>query len=1006
MTSYASVDGRLWRFPKDFVDICLIRSYYIPLVCGENKGESLPMTLNDILKIFFGSKNERDINKLRPIVDKVNSYGDEYSQFTDLQLQAKTVEFKQRLAKGETLDDILPEAFATVREAAWRVIGERPFDVQVMGGIVLHLGRIAEMRTGEGKTLTSTMPIYLNALAGKGVHVVTVNDYLAKRDREWMGPIHEFLGLSVGCIQSNMPTEFKKAAYACDITYGTNNEFGFDYLRDNMEIDIRDKRQRGHHYAIVDEVDSVLIDEARTPLIISGPSEESTEKYYKINKIIPFLNKETEFVIDEKAHTVVLTEAGNKHIEQLLGIDNLYSNQNVGLVHHIHQALRAHHLYKIDVHYIVKDGEVIIVDEFTGRLMPGRRFSEGLHQALEAKEGVRIANENQTLATITFQNYFRLYAKLAGMTGTADTEASEFHQIYKLGVNVIPTNRPMIRKDHPDKIYRTEREKYDAIVNEIAEIHAKGQPVLVGTISIEKSELISKALRKRNIPHNVLNAKFHEKEASIIKQAGRPGQVTIATNMAGRGTDIILGGYPEYKDHLIIHSKNETQEFTKLLQMIIQNRFEEAETFAAGLGENDKEEAYILLAKKALKNFDFERAQKYHDALTLNSNRTKIEKLIKEAQEWKSNHDLVLERGGLFVLGTERHESRRIDNQLRGRAGRQGDPGASCFFISLEDDLMRLFGSERISNVMLSLGMKEGENIQHPWISKSIENAQKKVEERNFLIRKHLLEYDNVMNDQRTFIYKKRDQILLGENLRDDVLDALFDTVEFQLEKYVNIKQSPSLWDLSSFISYLKESFHANISEHDQGGRTFIKKEDAVNHFISLVKEAYEEKERRIGSENMRQLERYIFLQVIDSHWKDHLYAMDTLKEGVGLRGYGQRDPLMEYKFEGFNYFKAMLDNIKKEVSEFIMKMELVEDETPSMRQVMPRNMNIQHQEFDIFSSTRQTKGRQALSPQQGPEEGSRTARSQVVSGEKIGRNEPCPCGSGKKYKPCHGRSA
>ena len=965
------------------------------------------MVLNDILKIFFGSKNERDIEATKPFVNSVNLYSEQYSKLTDVQLEAKTAEFKIRYTKGETLDDLLPEAFATIREAAWRVIGERPFDVQVMGGVALHQGKIAEMRTGEGKTLTSTMPIYLNALADKGVHVVTVNDYLAKRDREWMGPIYEFLGLSVGCIQTNMQNEFKKAAYACDITYGTNNEFGFDYLRDNMEVNLQDKRQRGHFYAIVDEVDSVLIDEARTPLIISGPSEESTEKYYQINKIIPFLIKDTDFTIDEKAHTVALSEAGNKHIEQLLEIDNLYNNQNVGLVHHIHQALRAHNLYKLDVHYIVKDGEVIIVDEFTGRLMPGRRFSEGLHQALEAKEGVRIANENQTLATITFQNYFRLYSKLAGMTGTADTEATEFHQIYKLDVMVIPTNRNMVRKDHADKIYRTEPEKYNAIVDEIEQIHKGGQPVLVGTISIEKSEFISKALRRKNIQHNVLNAKFHEKEAAIIKQAGSHGQVTIATNMAGRGTDIILGGYPEYKDHLIIHTKVDTPEFTLFLQLIIQNKFEEAEVAVGSFGENEKEEAFMLLAKKALKNFDFERANKYLSLISLNSNKTKIEKIIRDAQEWKKNHDLVLQCGGLFVLGTERHESRRIDNQLRGRSGRQGDAGASCFFISLEDDLMRLFGSERISQVMLSLGMKEGENIQHPWISKSIENAQKKVEERNFLIRKHLLEYDNVMNDQRTFIYKKRDMILSGENVRDDVSDALFDSVEFQLEKFVNVKQSPASWNLSSYIKYLNESFMLKLDENDPSKYSFAKREILVDFLMERVREAYEEKEKRMTPDRMRQLERFIFLQVIDNHWKDHLYGMDILKEGVGLRGYGQRDPLMEFKFEGFNYFKNMLDNIKKEVSEFVMKFELVAEEAPVVHRVMPRNMNIEHQDFDIFSSTRQAAdNRRNAANNDSSNQGPAPVRNQVVTGEKTGRNDPCPCGSGKKYKHCHGRVA
>jgi preprotein translocase subunit SecA len=957
--------------------------------------------LNNILRFIFGSQNEREVKALRLIADQVNSFSDAMKSLSDVDLKYKTVVFRERLAKGETLDDILPEAFAAVREAAWRILGERPFDVQVMGGTVLHRGKIAEMRTGEGKTLTSTMPIYLNALSGLGVHVVTVNDYLARRDRNWMGPVFEFMGLEVGVIQHDMPFEEKRTAYGMDITYGTNNEFGFDYLRDNMAPAPDWQMQRPHNYAIVDEVDSVLIDEARTPLIISGPAEESTEKYYSINKIIPFLNKDEHFALDEKAHTIVLTEAGNRKVEELLKIDNLYNDQNVGLVHHVNQALRAHHLYKKDVEYIVKDNEVIIVDEFTGRLMPGRRFSEGLHQALEAKEGVRIANENQTLATITFQNYFRLYKKLAGMTGTADTEAVEFHEIYKLPVVVMPTNRPMIRADLSDRIYRTEHEKFNAIVEEIARIHAKGQPVLVGTISIENSEKISRLLQKRNVIHNVLNAKYHEKEASIIREAGRPGMVTIATNMAGRGTDIILGGYPEYKDDLVFRTDIDTPEFIRFLQSIIQNDFSAAEIFLPSFSDDHREEALVLLAKKALQNYDFARCEEYLKRLTLRSTREKIDKMFLGAKEWKKNHDLVLDAGGLYVLGTERHESRRIDNQLRGRSGRQGDPGASCFFISLEDELMRLFGSERLSGVMLKLGMKEGEDIQHPWVNRTIENAQKKVENRNFEIRKHLLQYDNVMNDQRTFIYSKRQQILKGENLRGDIEDVIWDSLENEFDRFA---AADSRNATEPFVRFVEESFGIAVDPSLLVGRD--SKQDIVQTVFDQIGKLYDGKESLLGAERMRMLERHVFLHVLDTHWKDHLYGMDALKEGIGLRGYGQKDPLTEYKFEGFKSFKLMLESVKKEVMDLIIKTEMSTDREQVVIQPRRQTYNAQKSDFSYFSSARASAG----APDGGadPVPSGRPApaqASQAVAEAKVGRNEPCPCGSGKKYKHCHGRN-
>ena len=953
--------------------------------------------LNSILKALFGSKNERTIKELSLIVDKVNSFSDTFKNLSDSDLKYKTLEFKQRLKNKETLDDLLPEAFAVVRETAWRVLGERPFDVQVMGGIVLHQGKIAEMKTGEGKTLTSTMPVYLNALTGEGVHIVTVNDYLARRDRHWMGPVFEFLGLSVGVIQHDMPFEEKKVAYSCDITYGTNNEFGFDYLRDNMAPALDWQMQRGHNYAIVDEVDSVLIDEARTPLIISGPAEESTDKYYTINKIVPFLERDKHFILDEKAHTVALTEAGNRKVEELLKLDNLYSDQNVGLVHHIIQAIRAHHLYKRDVDYIVKDGEVIIVDEFTGRLMPGRRFSEGLHQALEAKEGVNIANENQTLATITFQNYFKLYKKLAGMTGTADTEAVEFREIYGLDVVVIPTNRPMIRKDLHDRIYRTQKEKYNAVVEEITRIHSSGQPILVGTISIENSEKISRLLQKKGILHNVLNAKHHEKEAAIIREAGRPGMVTIATNMAGRGTDIILGGYPEYKDDLVFHSEIDTPEFNKFLQVLIQNDFSSAEEIISSMIDEHKEEAFFLLAKKAIQNHDYERCERYLEQIKLRSHKEKIQKMLSGAREWKKKHDEVVKAGGLFVLGTERHESRRIDNQLRGRSGRQGDPGVSCFYVSLEDDLMRLFGSERLSDIMLRLGMKEGEAIEHPWISKSIENAQKKVENRNFEIRKHLLEYDNVMNDQRNFIYKKRQQILRGENLREEIEDVIYDSIENEYDRFASLDPKNFL---NPFCRRISESFGILLSPSMFSQK---ERESVVKQVFEEIKNLYDKKESLIGKERMRQLERYVFLHVLDTHWKDHLYNMDALKEGIGLRGYGQKDPLIEYKFEAFNYFKNMLESIKTSVMELIIKTELTTDKEQIV--IQPRRVyNEQKSDFNFFANVKESAT--VNEKREVSEKKSSSGISTVRAGPRIGRNDPCPCGSGRKYKHCHGRES
>jgi preprotein translocase subunit SecA len=891
--------------------------------------------VNLVLKKLFGTKNERELKRLWPIVHKINALEPDIQKLSDTELRKKTDEFKERLQKGETLDDLLIEAFAIVRETAKRKIGMRHFDVQLIGGIVLHEGKIAEMKTGEGKTLVATLAVYLNALEGRGVHVVTVNDYLAKRDTQWMGPVYHHLGLTVGVIQHDASFLYdptfrsedkrydrlrpcsRKEAYLADVTYGTNNEFGFDYLRDNMKYDINDYCQRELNYAIVDEVDSILIDEARTPLIISGPSEESTDKYYKINRIIPKLKKDVDFTIDEKARTAILTEEGSIKVEKLLGVDNLFDPVNIELVHHVLQALKAHYLFKKDVDYVVKNGQVIIVDEFTGRLMPGRRWSDGLHQAIEAKEGVKIESENQTLATITFQNYFRMYRKLAGMTGTADTEAEEFAKIYNLDVVVIPTNKPMIRKDYPDVIYKTERAKFNAVIKEIEECYRRGQPVLVGTISIEKSEMLSKMLKKKGIPHSVLNAKYHEKEAEIIAQAGRPGAVTIATNMAGRGTDIVLGGNPE----------GLAKEFIKDIKNPTDEDFQKALEKAKEICERDKQK--------------------------------------------------VIEAGGLHIIGTERHEARRIDNQLRGRSGRQGDPGSSRFYLSLEDDLMRIFGSDRISTLMNKLGMEEDVPIENRMVTKAIENAQKRVEAHNFEIRKHLLEYDDVMNKQRTEIYAFRKEILASDSLKDRIEEMLEDVIDELLYRYCPEDRYPEQWD----IKELNNSIYGIFGVKLEGLEDFKGIEALREKIISDLKEYYTNKESEIGEELMRYLEKVITLQVVDNQWKDHLLAMDHLKEGIGLRGYGQRDPLVEYKREAFEMFADMTERIKREVLTRVYRIQIRSEE-----------------EAERVSRHRQTR----LSYNRG-DGGNRTP---VRKTGKIGRNAPCPCGSGKKYKKCCGVNA
>jgi preprotein translocase subunit SecA len=841
------------------------------------------MILNALTKVF-GSKNERELKRIRPQIERINALEPAVQAMSDDELKAQTAKFKERIDQGEPLEDLLPEAFAAVREGSVRTLKMRHFDVQLIGGIVLHEGKIAEMKTGEGKTLVATLPAYLNALTGKGVHIVTVNDYLARRDTEWMGHIYQFLGLSMGTVIHGLDDAERQAAYAADITYGTNNEFGFDYLRDNMKFDHKTLVQPQLNFGIVDEVDSILIDEARTPLIISGPAEKSTDLYYQVNGLIPRLSANQHYSIDEKARSATLTEDGVARCEQLLKVENLYDPRYIELLHHINQALRAHTLFKRDVDYIVKDGEVIIVDEFTGRLMPGRRYSEGLHQALEAKENVKIENENQTLATITFQNYFRMYDKLAGMTGTADTEAAEFKKIYDLDVMVIPTNMPMIRDDFADAIYKTRQDKFDAVLDEIEELHAKGQPVLVGTISIDVSESLSKKLKKRGIEHSVLNAKNHEKEAEIIAMAGQPGAVTISTNMAGRGTDIVLG-------------------------------------------------------------------------------------------------EGVTDVGGLHIIGTERHESRRIDNQLRGRSGRQGDPGSSRFYLALEDDLLRIFGGERITGIMEKLGMPDGEPIEHNMISRAIENAQARVEGHNFEIRKQLLEYDDVMNQQREVIYRQRREALDGKSLKPAIVEMIREKAEEIAADTVGENAVAEEWDLKTIRDAVFKQFNFYLNADSEDGLEDLDAEGLADLIFEAAKTLYDQRESAIGSEDFRQLERVVMLQTVDNLWKDHLLSMDHLKEGIGLRGYAQQNPLLVYKKEGFDMFNEMIARVKEETLAILFRIQIEE----------PKKID------DLRAPKEQ---KLSFSGGEGPPKPKPAQRK----AKKVGRNAPCPCGSGKKYKKCCGR--
>jgi len=843
--------------------------------------------IGNLVAKVFGTKHDREVKKLQPLVDRINSLESEIKALPDQQLKAKTPEFRERLERGESLDELLPETFAVVREVALRVLGLRPFDVQLMGGIVLHQGKIAEMKTGEGKTLVATMPVYLNALTGRGVHVVTVNDYLATRDSEWMGQVYRFLGLDVGVIVHGLEDTERKSSYRADVTYGTNNEFGFDYLRDNMKYSLEDMVQREFYYAIVDEVDSILIDEARTPLIISGPSEDSTDLYYKVNQISPHLQKDIDFTVDEKARAVSLTEEGVAKCEKLLRVKNLYDPAQAELLHHVQQALKAHALFKRDVDYLVKDGQVLIVDEFTGRLMPGRRYSEGLHQALEAKEGVKIESENQTLASITFQNFFRMYEKLAGMTGTADTEAAEFQKIYNLDVVVIPTHMPMIRKDYPDVVFRTENEKFEAAAKEIKSLHDKGRPVLVGSSSVDNSERLSKMLKRQGVKHEVLNAKHHEREAEIVAHAGEKGRITIATNMAGRGTDIVLG-------------------------------------------------------------------------------------------------EGVADMGGLHILSIERHESRRIDNQLRGRSGRQGDLGSSRFYLSLEDDLLRIFGSDRISGIMNKLGMNEGEPIEHSMLSKAIENAQRKVEAHNFEIRKHLLDYDDVMNKQREVIYSQRRQILAGVDMRKELYGFIDDIAAELVDTYTDEKGPSEEWDWEALEERLLGHFSVRL-DIPREERKDLDRDALEKKIAAAATHAYENQTALFGDDEMARVERFIVLQTLDNLWKDHLLNMDHLREGIGLRGYGQKDPLQEYRREGYDMFMAMIQRFREEAISLLLRIRpMRERETEELE-------------------ARRRKQQQRITYGRG-DDGDDKPKTVKRKGQKVGRNDPCPCGSGKKYKKCCGR--
>jgi preprotein translocase subunit SecA len=1059
------------------------------------------MIINTILTRVIGTSNERQLKRLRPIVEQIGELEPSVQKLTDEQLAARTPEFRERLARGETLDDLLPEAFATVREAGWRVLNMRHFDVQLIGGMTLHRGTIAEMKTGEGKTLVATLAAYLNALEGKGVHVVTVNDYLAKRDSEWMGRLYRFLGLTVGVIQHDMDDGDRQEAYRADITYGTNNEFGFDYLRDNMKFDLGSYVQRGHNFAIVDEVDSILIDEARTPLIISGPAEESTDKYYRIDTIIPKLKpgaritgdkkaeeraeleKTGDYIVDEKGKTVTLTEMGMAHVEKLLGVKNLWDPSNMEVLHHTNQALRAHSLFQRDVDYVVNDGQVVIVDEFTGRLMPGRRWSDGLHQAVEAKEKVKIERENQTLATVTFQNYFRMYSKLAGMTGTAETEAAEFDKIYKLDVLVIPTNRPLIRVENPDVVYRTEPEKFNAALKEIRELHEGGRPVLVGTISIEKSEVLAGLLKKAGIRHVVLNAKYHEREAEIVAQAGRFGAVTIATNMAGRGTDIILGGVSDHRTRAVLvdqeiepeqaspeQIEQATQkvveemagEFNREMQQRQLGPEESAELTKRYIGlmasfadDHPSVQAVRALApegsplaryldtardlrravkEKVAKSF-YPEIENPVDFLAVHPLRADIEEVsrtpefarVKELLD-RTERERVVALGGVHILATERHEARRIDNQLRGRAGRQGDPGSSRFYMSLQDDLMRIFGSERISGLMLKLGMEEGVPIEHNMVTKSIERAQKQVEAQNFSIRKHLLEYDDVMNKQRTAVYDMRRMILEGKDTRDHVLRLVDEVLDWYLDNYCAEKDNASAWSYESLQVALKETFGIEPALSDLRE---MSREEMAERLLAMARGHYEEREKLIGTERALFHQRMIMLQIVDTQWKDHLYSLDHLKEGIGLRGYGQRDPLVEYKKESFQMYQALMDRIDEEILRWtFLYQPVATPESGTDREAaevalrgragLPAGARLRHPEPAMagagagaaprrtsFNDPSATPTAFARGAQPREAEGGVDAKVQTVrrEGKKVGRNDPCPCGSGKKYKKCHGRS-
>jgi preprotein translocase subunit SecA len=970
------------------------------------------MLVDTLLAKVIGTANDRELKRLRPLVAEINAKETDARALSDDQLRAKTVEFRERLAAGATVDDLLPEAFAVVREAGRRTLNMRHFDVQLIGGIVLHRGKIAEMKTGEGKTLVATLPAYLNALEGTGVHVVTVNDYLARRDSEWMGRIYRFLGMSVGVIQHELNDQERQVAYGADITYGTNNEFGFDYLRDNMKFDLAHYVQRGHHYAIVDEVDSILIDEARTPLIISGPAEESTDLYYEVDRIIPkltpgavtqgnvkaeereALEKTGDYLVDEKHKTVTLTESGMAKAERMLAHrlqpGGLYDPVNMPLLHHVNQGLRAHTLFKLDVDYMIKDGQVVIVDEFTGRLMPGRRWSDGLHQAVEAKEKVKIERENQTLATVTFQNYFRKYGKLAGMTGTADTEAEEFAKIYKLDVMVIPTNRELMRIEEPDSVYRTEREKYEAIVADIIEKQQIGRPALVGTVSIEKSERLSKLLKLRGLKHVVLNAKYHAQEAEIVAQAGRRSAVTIATNMAGRGTDILLGGNPEFMARQQALADEIAEKLPKGQEKFV----------------DDEEFVYF-----------------YHIDAFYRVPRKEYERIFNAfKRQTDGEHEEVVSLGGLHIVGTERHEARRIDNQLRGRAGRQGDPGSSRFYLSLEDDLMRIFGSDRISGLMQRLGMEEGVPIEHKMVTNAIARAQKQVEAQNFAVRKHLLEYDDVMNKQRESVYALRRELLEGQihltedevvDSREYLLTLAQELLESIVDRYAGQEVDVEERDYDALRTAVAETFGvepAELQGVDMEGQTPEAISDAL---WAPILQKYEAKERLIPTEILRRVERDIMLQIVDAQWKDHLYSLDHLKEGIGLRGYGQRDPLVEYKKESFALFQAMKDRIEEEIVRYLWRLTPVvgADAAAPVRQPAarrPQQMTMNAPSAAASSPFGAIRGSGSASAVADPPRPARTGGDDVIKQfkrdePKVGRNDPCPCGSGKKYKKCHG---